>query len=553
MQLHSLEIENYRAIRRAFLSFNDSIAIIGENDCGKSSILDALQKILDANLDAHQLFTKREHYYTQEHVNTASTIKISVTFKEKTIHEWNASAYEKLQSILPQHNEDLRKLKLTLHSTYNPVGVPITNWTLTTSGKALETQNAEIIKWVRKNNPILRLSAGLMTGHGVENIGNIPQIQAKNNFPAHLQADVYQIQASANILLSQNSMQYLEDIDKGYRSSLRLNEFLTAEPGFESLKIKVRHNYSRHHNDDENHDMPEVLRSGSPSEKLGVILLMAALIRGCADTVLHEVDPIWIIEDPEAHLHKMTLASVSEIFDGIKGQKILTTNSGALLASVPLKNIRRLVLSHGNVSEYKIKDNSLSSEEIRKIDYHIRSHRNTAFFSRVWLLVEGETEFWLIPQFARLLGYHFALEGISCVEYAQCGLRPLLKVAKQMNIHCVVLADGDPAGRSYAAQASEFIDKNMRDERILFLPERDIENYLWVTGYADAYLEQISLRKGQNVVASQIINRAIKKYSKPQLALSILEYAHGPKSPGVPSELKKIITYCVNTARSAFD
>jgi len=47
MYLDSIQIENYRAIHKAKLSFNTTTIVIGENECGKSSILEALQIILN--------------------------------------------------------------------------------------------------------------------------------------------------------------------------------------------------------------------------------------------------------------------------------------------------------------------------------------------------------------------------------------------------------------------------------------------------------------------------------------------------------------------------
>ena len=42
-------------------------------------------------------------------------------------------------------------------------------------------------------------------------------------------------------------------------------------------------------------------------------------------------------------------------------------------------------------------------------------------FARCWLLVEGETEFWIMPELARV-GWISRQEGIVCVEFAQCGV-----------------------------------------------------------------------------------------------------------------------------------
>ena len=78
---------------------------------------------------------------------------------------------------------------------------------------------------------------------------------------------------------------------------------------------------------------------------------------------------------------------------------------------------------------------------MRKITYHVRLKRDDALFARAWLLVEGETEVWLLPELARMMGCDFASEGIRCVEFAQSGVEPLVKLANDLGIewHCYAI------------------------------------------------------------------------------------------------------------------
>ena len=40
-----------------------------------------------------------------------------------------------------------------------------------------------------------------------------------------------------------------------------------------------------------------------------------------------------------------------------------------------------------------------------------------------------------------LFGYDFAAEGVTCVEFAQCGVSPLLKVVRQLGLEWHILTD----------------------------------------------------------------------------------------------------------------
>jgi len=108
-----------------------------------------------------------------------------------------------------------------------------------------------------------------------------------------------------------------------------------------------------------------------------------------------EARPILILEDPESRLHPTMLALAWELLELLPGQKIITTNSGDLLASMPLGNIRRLVRTPGKTLCHKLHDEQLSAEELRRIAFHVRINRPMSLFARCWLLVEGETEIWL--------------------------------------------------------------------------------------------------------------------------------------------------------------
>ena len=54
-----------------------------------------------------------------------------------------------------------------------------------------------------------------------------------------------------------------------------------------------------------------------------------------------------------------------------------------------------------------------------------------------------------------VLGYDLPSEGVACVEFAQSGPQPLLRVATQFGIGCHVMADGDAAGLGYAEVSSK--------------------------------------------------------------------------------------------------
>jgi putative ATP-dependent endonuclease of OLD family len=71
----------------------------------------------------------------------------------------------------------------------------------------------------------------------------------------------------------------------------------------------------------------------------------------------------------------------------------------------------------------------------------------SSLFARCWLLVEGERKPGSSTNW-RGVGHHFDAEGIKVIEFAQSGLKPLIKFARRMGIEWHVLVDGDEAGKN---------------------------------------------------------------------------------------------------------
>lgn len=553
MFLHTLTVKNYRAVQKGQITFDKSIAVIGENDSGKSSLLDALCKMLDARYINDGFRPELRHFYHKPDQSTSfEPIRMQLVFEERNAGDWNTSIYSPIQNLLNSKAKYKEKLILQFSAYYNLDKSIHQKWLIINPSNNKQSNNTEVINWLRRINPTISLSAGLLTGHGVNNLPDIPSFSKDNPFPAHLQEHVANVRLSSKSLLSGTSIHVNNDAEKGYVAALKLNDYLSQLKAFEGINLSIKKHATPNKTAQQQKRKVPVAKTGSNSEKIGAILVMNALINACGNTNLSEVDPIWIIEDPEAHLHKITLAAVSNIIKGINGQKVITTNSGGLLATMPLHQVRRLMRNNGIINEYYVKKNALSHKDIRRVNYHVRTHRNSAFFSRVWLLVEGETEFWILPRIARILGYDFRLEGITCVEYAQSGLRPLLKIAEELNIKWLMLSDGDNAGFKYANQAENYVEKAKASKQICVFPAKDIEHYFWENGFDHVYIKQSRTRvPRESMNKSRTIKSAIKNYSKPHMALAIVDAASGENGTPIPKELVELIENCVLAARQA--
>jgi len=554
MKLDSIAVENFRALRRARISFDETTVLIGENDCGKSSLLEALAIVLDMEGGATPRF-HAFHFHrvsSQDGAMVAGPIRINLRFGERCPGEWDALANSTLGDVLGPAKDSLRALCLEVQARVAEDGDDaVVSWRLRPGGGAARTAvtDPRALAMLRQINPLIWLRGGSIVGaFGVA----APLALVNRSLEPAKARLVERIEESYEALVTGTATDIHATLNEGFDAA---REFIGSA---------AHHLGGQHHNfsqvvaeilgqrgdvpDDDPRELP--LRfANSTAERIGVLVLMAALLRVVPGSLPVDAEPLWIIEDPETQLHPMTLAAVLRLIRHVRWQKIVTTQSGEVLMAEPLKSLRNLKREGGEVRAWRVRPNRLSLDDMRRVSYHLRARHRAASFARCWLLVEGETEFWLLPELARLMGYDFAVEGVVCVEFAQCGLAPLVKLARELGIEWHVLADGDNAGLSYRQQAQRFVRDGSASRHITVLSGNDIESCFFENGYAAVF--QRFAGTGGEQTPRRVIARAIERHSKPQLALELVLAASETDSPGVPAPLNEAIEACIALARGA--
>jgi len=298
-------------------------------------------------------------------------------------------------------------------------------------------------------------------------------------------------------------------------------------------------------------------RAGSGMRQAALLVLVGAMLKAEAvaqsgsDSEIR-VQPMLLVEDPETHLHPIQLAAAWNLLEQLPAQKLVTTAHGALLAGVPTRVLRRLVRHPRHVQVHPSPEATpLDPIDARRVAFHVRTHNAGSLFARVWLLVEGETEAWLLPELARVGGLGFPLEGIACVEFAQAGLAPLIAFADRFGIPWHLVADGDEAGRHYIAKARRMLKGRSAARHITALPDLDIEHFLWNAGFEDVFRTAAQGRVPPDAEAHEIIHRALKARTKPGMALELAEAAGQRGAGAVPSLMRHLFGMLRELARQA--
>lgn len=481
MFLHGLRIENFRAIRKTFLHLDDGTALIGENDCGISSVLDALELALGRE-DEPLVCPRHLFHHASDSDQPLGPIRLQLRFQERRPGEWDSDTYAPFKPLLPVNSGRSRDLwyEIRIHPGQGDDDSRAERRLRAPGGKEKSSDEA-LIRVLCQLNPVVRLSAGMLTGHGQgaarARIGALDL----SSFKPEVSRLLERINRAVESRLSGTSLDLKADLQDGLSAAFELIEMDTFNLGQREsgLSRTVGEIIGWGPSGGRQKNSTLLQAPNSAPEQLGILLLIGALLRARPAGIIPGADPLWILEEPEAHLHPITLTSVAMFVSLIQRQKIVTTYSGDLLSVIPLAQLRRLVRYEGVLHERRVRPNILSRSELRRFHYHLRSRFGVTSFARFWLLVEGESEYWMIPQIARLMGYEFALEGIACVEFAQCGLDPPIKVAKELGIEWHVLTDGDAAGENYAATVKKYAGDDGQDERLTVLREPDIEHCFW--------------------------------------------------------------------------
>jgi putative ATP-dependent endonuclease of OLD family len=555
MILTRVDIEQFRGIRHIGLDLDPVTAVIGENNSGKTSVLDALAIVLGRA--GNGLTFEPRDFHRPDDGPPASRLRIVLTFAEPEAREPNVAAAAPggpaRRSRRGRHPRARREFVVEASRTSDPELVTVTAGFVRRPGIAPSGVDGRALADLRRLSPVIRLRAnryiesdprrGLAGSEPQPPSGSDPvawqlEQQFANAFRALTgdaelsAAELNDGLAAARTLLTRVDRRLLDRLaTPGHTDPFETPVRIGGRPGLGLAAIK----------------------EGAGVRGLALLAVLGAWLRAReGQPIAFDARPIVVVEDAEAHLHPMALSAMWSLIDGIPAQKIVTTNSGELLASIPLGSIRRLVRDAEGVRVHQIDAEALSPDDRRRVAYHVRINRAGAMFARCWILVEGETEAWLVPEIARACGYDLPAEGVRCVEFAQCGLRPLIRLARSLGIGWHVLTDGDDAGKGYAATARAFLDGAPESAHLTALGARDLEHYLWQHGYAPVFLAAAGAwpAVARRTKPSHVIERAIKARSKPGLALAVVDAMEQPHSPGVPPLLRTIVESVVGFARS---
>lgn len=351
MYISRLVIKNFRCIRELDISLSPTSVIIGENNAGKSAVLDAVKIALGRRWgrSGQTGFSEYDFPFQRDAGEPRPEILIKVWLAEAMPVEWPQPLVDELSEIVrTDPHTGLNSICMQVTCTFEsvaksvePVWQFINDQDVPYAGAGARNQNlSRFFDYV----PCFSMSA--MRDASVEFGGRSRfwgSLLKTIEVDEEVAADLEQRFAALNTELLGVDPK-LDSIKGALRAiSAVIANGAAGDVDIRAIPVNLWEIISK----------AEVVVQGQaqdpwlPIEKhghgvqsLAVIFLFRAFVENALSASLHdETEPVLTLEEPEAHLHPQACRSLWEAVKALPGQKLITTHSPFFVQNVPFKDI----------------------------------------------------------------------------------------------------------------------------------------------------------------------------------------------------------------------
>lgn len=572
MRLKEISIEHFRGIRSLHLPLDGLTVIIGENNTGKSTVLEAIRLVLTRGFGVRRggQFTEYDFHLKDADATPQAADPISITlhFAEEAEDEWPDEINQQLNEVIQLDDDGLNHIRLRVQGAYDAESASFeTKWAFLDNNEVeLVLKNATPLNLMSRFVPVFFLSALRDASQEFGQRGQfwsgfLKSIELPDDERQKLEKMLQQVNAS---VIGANAG--LTEVTKKIAEANQLVSLDSVEPvALEAIPTRVFDMVGKiqvHLKSSRGAKLP-LQRHGEGTQSLAVLMLFQAFTASnLAEAYAPESSPILALEEPEAHLHPAATRSLGASLETMPGQILVSSHSGDLVSRVPVTALRRLYKHNGETQIGRVEDGTLTERERQAVDYSIRLARGHYLFSRCWLLVEGESDYHLMPLLFELMGHSPDQVSFSILEISQVIQKgePLIKFAKALGVQWFLMADGDAAGQSYVTRAGNHFEagENLAD-RARTLAHADIEHEFWHNGYND-FIENMVPGPRKTAIATEaggddvkkttlVIKAAIKQAGgKPAFSQALVSEIQQRGAATIPATIRDIIARVIQLA-----
>ena len=429
--LDRIRIRGFRSIRSLEMPFTRPSVLIGSNNCGKSTVLKALQLAL-----TDELTVTPHDFHRDEEGKTADTLLVDVRFvpvdgKGRRLARFDEAWREAFETLLSQNRHQKEFVAVRTRIRRDPSGTIrplerrlLTDWEEETVSEACTLPDA--VKMVL-----------LESDDDLHSALSRPDTFVSKAYAA-LRADVLA------------HPQYADAPIEDLRATLnRVSEALQGPGGGlpEGLALSpatIGRFYEWIRSEKAAQTLPALLGRGS--QKTLMILSTITLLEGLARQAEAHDRALFILiaaDEPEAHLHPNAQRTLMRQLMNLSHQLLVSTHS-PFVASVVSPQALRSLSRTGESIDVRWLPKKMTQSDIRTLSRMILRLRGEVLFARGLMFVEGVTEEQLIRgMFHARFGDDPSAFGITIVGVDGKSYAPFFLMAMSLRKPFCVVSDND--------------------------------------------------------------------------------------------------------------